>query len=106
MTKQIFRKKLFVRGRNPGGKITLYRAYISSSISVSDSTSENILQVKIKGSNGNNLYTAAAYHSPEAPVCVNPKGIYDKLQNKLLIFAPNHYILIGGNFNSRTGKLQ
>lgn len=84
----------------------LYRVHISSSISVSDSTSKNILQVKIKGSGGNNLYTAAAYHSPDAPACVNPKGIFDKLQKKLLTFAPNDYILIGGDFNSKTGNLQ
>ena len=84
----------------------LHGVHISSSISVSDSTSKNILQAKIKGSGGNNLYTAAAYHSLEAPACVNPKGIFDRLQKKVLTFAPNDYILIGGDFNSRTGNLQ
>ena len=69
-----------------------------------------MLWIKIKKNNTNldkDLYLAAIYNSPNNS-SYNKKEtthFFDILQDKMTEFSPTDYIIIGGDFNSRTGTL-
>ena len=84
---------------------------LKSSISIHDNTDENILWIKINGNtieNEHDLYVATVYNSPEnSSYNINNENndIFTKLQNKIATFSESDLLLIGGDFNARTGIL-
>ena len=97
--------------RNSGRIIIFYKMELKSSISIHDNTDGNILWIKINGNtieNEHDLYVATVYNSPEnSSYNINNENndIFIKLQNKIATFSESDLLLIGGDFNARTGIL-
>ena len=78
-------------------------------ISLTDNKTENMLWIKIRNDKcfGKNINLGVIYNSPvnSSYTKKQTNDFYCELQNKLATFSSNEYVLIGGDFNTRTGTL-
>ena len=79
-------------------------------IAIYDKNTENMLWIKINKTNINldkDLYIAAIYNSPNNSSYTKKEttDFFDILQDKMTQVTSEDYVIIGGDFNSRTGTL-
>ena len=95
--------------RNSGGIIVLYQNHLRNVISLTDNKTENMLWIKIRNDKcfEKNINLGVIYNSPiySSYTKKQTNDFYCELQNKLATFSSNEYVLIGGDFNARTGTL-
>ena len=95
--------------RNSGGIIMLYQKNLRNVISLTDNKTENMLWIKIRNYHcfEKNINLGVIYNSPinSSYTKKQTNDFYCELQNKLTTFSSNEYVLIGGDFNARTGML-
>ena len=95
--------------RNSGGIIVLYQNHLRNVISLTDNKTENMLWIKIRNDKcfEKNINLGVIYNSPinSSYTKKQTNDFYCELQNKLTTFSSNEYVLIGGDFNARTGTL-
>ena len=96
--------------RNSGGIIILYHKRLQKHIRIHDKDTENMLWIKINKTNtnfDNDLYIGAIYNSPiDSPYTKrNTLDFFETLQKKMTEFPQNDYVIIGGDFNSRTSTI-
>ena len=96
--------------RNSGGIIVLYQKHLTNVISLTDNKTENMLWIKIGNDHcfEKNINLGVIYNSPinSSYTKKHTNDFYCELQNKLTTFSSNEYVLIGGDFNARTGILR
>ena len=85
-----------------------YRIELQEKVSVYGKSSENIIWIKIdKGVNDyeNNIFVACVYTSSKNSRYTKfyDSNVIDRLEQQLNKFSSSNLILIGGDFNSRTG---
>ena len=96
--------------RNSGGIIIFYRKHLHRHITVQDKNTENMLWIKLNKILLNldqDLCIGTVYNSPinSSYTKTQESDFYFNLQEKMTTFSPNDYIIIGGDFNARTGVL-
>ena len=96
--------------RNSGGIIIFYRKHLHKAINIHDKETENMLWIKIKNNYLNldkDLYIGTIYNSPINSTYTKKLDLdfYQTLLDKMTSFSRNDYVLIGGDFNSRTGTI-
>ena len=105
------RKKKHKRSkRNSGGIIIFYRKELQKHTSVNDKIIDNMLWIKIDKHFLNfdkDLFIGAIYNSPIQSSYTQKQNsdFFMSLQNKMTSFSPDDNIIIGGDFNARTGIL-
>ena len=99
--------------RNSGGILILYRSTLHNSIKIGNQSDENIIWLKIDrkllGTEGD-LQLGTIYISPfnsSIYKAENRKNnTFEALYNQIASFEPNQPIIVGGDFNARTGNLK
>ena len=97
--------------RNSGGILVCYKKCLHKSIITLDKTSENMIWLKLKKEYLNtdkNIIIGGIYNSPINSTYTksNEHDIFEIIQEKILTFSNNDYVLLGGDFNARVGKMQ
>ena len=110
-TENARKKKHKKSKRNAGGIVICYKKALSKHITILDKTTENMIWLKVKGNNLNmkqNLIIGGIYNSPQNSSYSknHHEDLFQKIQDKMLTFRENENILIGGDFNARTGNIQ
>ena len=97
--------------RNSGGIIVCYKKFLHKHISIIDKKTENMIWIKLNKDFLNqkeNLFIGAVYISPinSSYTKNNDEDTFTKIQDKILTINQDDFIIIGGDFNARTGNLQ
>ena len=97
--------------RNSGGLLVCYKKCLQNNIVIIDKTSENMIWIKIKKEYLNidrNLIIGGIYNSPinSSFTKTNDTDMFNKIQEKIMTFSPDDYIMLGGDFNARVGNMQ
>ena len=97
--------------RNSGGILVCYKKCLHGSIVVLDKKSENMIWLKLKKEYLNaqkDFIIGGIYNSPinSSYTKSNDNDMFEEIQNKIMTFSPNDYILLGGDFNARVGNMQ
>ena len=88
-----------------------YKNCLHNGIMSIDKTSENMIWLKIIKEYLNtdkNLVIGGIYNSPinSSYTKSNDMDIFDKIQDKILTFSQNEYVIFWGDLNARVGDLQ
>ena len=97
--------------RNSGGILVCYKKRLHENIVTLDKTTENMIWLKVKKEYLNaekNLIIGGIYNSPINSTYTrrNNYDIFEKIQEKIMSFSENNYVLMGGDFNARVGNMQ
>lgn len=97
--------------RNSGGLLVCYKKELHGNITIIDKSTENMIWVKLKKEYLNikkNLIIGGIYNSPINSTYNkrNTDDIFEKIQDKIMTLSQENHILIGGDFNARTGNMQ
>ena len=97
--------------RNSGGILICYKKCLSGSIVIIDKTTENMIWFKIKKEFLNinqDVIIGGIYISPinSSYTKSSDIDIFEKIQEKIMTFSQNDYVLFGGDFNARVGNMQ
>ena len=96
--------------RNSGGILILYKDSLEGVITLLDKKIDNMLWIKIykKGINTEkDLNIGVIYNSPinSSYAKTQTSDFFLELQTKMTSFTQNDYVIIGGDFNARTGTM-
>ena len=97
--------------RNSGGILVCYKQVLHKHITIIDRKTENMIWIKIHKDFLNqkqNLFVGGIYISPinSSYTKNTDEDTFLKIQEKLLTLNQNDFIVLGGDFNARTGNEQ
>ena len=97
--------------RNSGGILVCYKKTLHNDIKIVDKNTENMIWLKLKKEKLNaskDLIIGGIYNSPinSSYSKKNTNDIFEIIQEKIMYYSQNNHVMIGGDFNARTGNIQ
>ena len=104
----VYRKNFNKKGRPSGGILVCYRCELQGKVSACHKSSEKIIWFQIdKDVNDyeNNIFVACVYNTPKSSNNTEfyDSNVIDRLKQQLEKFSSSNLIVIGRDFNSKTG---
>ena len=93
------------KGRLSGGIILLYKNHLATYITI-EKTSNNLIWCKIDKvlmGTQDHVYICGVYIPPENSKYFSPQ-VFENLEKDIIQYRSKGYIILSGDFNSRTGK--